>query len=144
MTATSFDAVDPKRIVFATRNRKKLEELQDHLVGPPVLLSTIADFPNAPEVIEDGQTFLANARKKARRQKKKGGFQRRKVCRFCADSTPPIDYKDQKTLRLFVSETGKMIPRRISGNCARHQRPLAIAIKRARQLALLPYTGQGI
>jgi small subunit ribosomal protein S18 len=86
----------------------------------------------------------ARARKKARRQKRKGGFQRRKVCRFCADPGLPIDYKDQKTLRLFVSETGKMIPRRISGNCARHQRPLAIAIKRARQLALLPYTGQGI
>ena len=69
---------------------------------------------------------------------------RRKVCRFCADPGLPIDYKDQKTLRLFVSETGKMIPRRISGNCARHQRPLAIAIKRARQLALLPFTGQGL
>jgi small subunit ribosomal protein S18 len=97
---------------------------------------------------EDSQSvkarLRARARKKARRQKKKGGFQRRKVCRFCADSSLPIDYKDQKTLRLFVSETGKMIPRRISGNCARHQRPLAIAIKRARQLALLPYTGQGI
>ena len=95
---------------------------------------------------EDSQSvkarLRARARKKARRQKKKGGFQRRKVCRFCADSTLAIDYKDPKTLRLFVSETGKMIPRRISGNCARHQRPLAIAIKRARQLALLPYTGQ--
>jgi small subunit ribosomal protein S18 len=97
---------------------------------------------------EDSQSvkarLRARARKKARRLKKKGGFQRRKVCRFCADSSLPIDYKDQKTLRLFVSETGKMIPRRISGNCARHQRPLATAIKRARQLALLPYTGQGI
>ena len=86
----------------------------------------------------------ARARKKARRQKKKGGFLRRKVCRFCADPGLPIDYKDQKTLRLFVSETGKMIPRRISGNCARHQRPLAIAIKRARQIALLPFSSQGI
>jgi small subunit ribosomal protein S18 len=83
----------------------------------------------------------ARARKKARRQKKKG-FVRRKVCRFCADSTIEIDYKDPKALRLFVTETGKMIPRRISGNCARHQRPLAIAIKRARHLALLPQAGQ--
>jgi small subunit ribosomal protein S18 len=83
----------------------------------------------------------ARARKKARRQKKKG-FVRRKVCRFCADSTVEIDYKDPKALRLFVTETGKMIPRRISGNCARHQRPLAIAIKRARHLALLPQAGQ--
>jgi small subunit ribosomal protein S18 len=83
----------------------------------------------------------ARARKKARRQKKKG-FVRRKVCRFCADATIEIDYKDPKALRLFVTETGKMIPRRISGNCARHQRPLAIAIKRARHLALLPQAGQ--
>ena len=83
----------------------------------------------------------ARARKKARRQKKKG-FVRRKVCRFCADSTIELDYKDPTALRLFVTETGKMIPRRISGNCARHQRPLAIAIKRARHLALLPQAGQ--
>jgi small subunit ribosomal protein S18 len=83
----------------------------------------------------------AKARKKARKQRK-GGFVRRKVCRFCVDSHLEIDYKDQKTLRLFVSETGKMIPRRISGNCARHQRPLALAVKRARQLALLPLAGQ--
>jgi small subunit ribosomal protein S18 len=85
----------------------------------------------------------ARARKKARRQKKKG-FVRRKVCRFCADSSIAIDYKDPKSLRLFITETGKIIPRRISGNCARHQRPLATAIKRARHLALLPYAGQGL
>ena len=85
----------------------------------------------------------ARARKKARRGKKKG-FQRRKVCRFCADSTLVIDYRDSKSLRLFITETGKMIPRRISGNCARHQRPLSTAIKRARHLAFLPMTGQGL
>jgi small subunit ribosomal protein S18 len=85
----------------------------------------------------------ARARKKARKQKKKGGFIRRKVCRFCADSTLDIDYKDPKSLRLFVTEIGKMIPRRISGNCAKHQRKLAVAIKRARHIALLPYSGQG-
>ena len=79
----------------------------------------------------------AKARKKARKQRKKG-FVRRKVCRFCADSSLVLEYRDAKTLRLFISETGKMIPRRISGNCARHQRPLALAIKRARHLALLP------
>jgi small subunit ribosomal protein S18 len=83
----------------------------------------------------------ARARKKARRQQRKRGFVRRKVCRFCADKNIEIDYRDAKTLRLFVSETGKMIPRRISGNCAKHQRPLAIAIKRARVLALVPYAG---
>lgn len=84
----------------------------------------------------------ARARKKARRQQRKKGFVRRKVCRFCADQNLAIDYRDAKTLRLFVTETGKIIPRRISGNCAKHQRPLAIAIKRARILALLPYSGQ--
>lgn len=84
----------------------------------------------------------AKFRKKARKQRKQKGFVRRKVCRFCADSSLDIEYRDVKTLRLFVSETGKMIPRRISGNCARHQRPLALAIKRARHLALLPTSGK--
>ena len=83
----------------------------------------------------------AKARKKARKQAKKM-FNRRKVCRFCADSTILIDYKDPKALKFFVSETGKLIPRRISGNCARHQRQLTRAIKLARALALLPYTGE--
>lgn len=82
----------------------------------------------------------AAARKKARKQaKRKGMFQRRKVCRFCADKNLTMSYKDVKTLRLFITETGKMTPRRISGTCAKHQRPLAQEIKRARQLAMLPY-----
>jgi small subunit ribosomal protein S18 len=82
----------------------------------------------------------AKARKKARKaQKKKGSFLRKKVCRFCADATVGIDYKEPKGLRYFMTETGKLIPQRISGNCARHQRQIAIAIKRARQLALMPY-----
>jgi small subunit ribosomal protein S18 len=87
----------------------------------------------------------ARARKKARKQKKRGsGFLRRKVCRFCADSTLPIDYKDAKALRLFTTEIGKLIPRRISGNCAKHQRKLALAVKRARHIAILPFSGQGL
>jgi small subunit ribosomal protein S18 len=65
---------------------------------------------------------------------------RRKVCRFCADSSIAIDYKDSKMLRYFISERGKIVPRRISGNCAKHQRMLTVAIKRARTIALLPYT----
>lgn len=68
------------------------------------------------------------------------GFGRRKVCRFCADKTAKIDYKDAGTLKLFLTERGKIIPRRISGNCAQHQRQVATAIKRGRQLAMLPYT----
>jgi len=74
-------------------------------------------------------------------KKKKRVFHRRKVCRFCADSTLVIDYKDSKSLRYFTTERGKIIPRRISGTCAKHQRVLSHAIKRARTLALLPYVG---
>jgi len=67
---------------------------------------------------------------------------RRKVCAFCADKIDEIDYKDIGRLRRFVSERGKIEPRRKTGTCARHQRRLAVAIKRARHLALLPYTAE--
>jgi small subunit ribosomal protein S18 len=67
-------------------------------------------------------------------------YHRRKVCKFCADSSLVIDYKDPRTLRYFTTERGKVTPSRISGNCAKHQRVLALAIKRARKIALLPYT----
>jgi len=68
-------------------------------------------------------------------------FHRRKVCKFCADKETVIDYKDVKLLRNFVTERGKIIPKRIYGTCARHQRQVTEAIKRARHLALLPYSG---
>jgi small subunit ribosomal protein S18 len=68
------------------------------------------------------------------------GFGRRKVCRFCADKALKVDYKDQAALKYFLTERGKIIPRRISGNCAKHQRDVATAIKRARIVAILPYT----
>lgn len=68
------------------------------------------------------------------------GFGRRKVCRFCADKAAKVDYKDQNQMKYFLTERGKIIPRRISGNCAKHQREVATAIKRGRMLALLPYT----
>lgn len=71
---------------------------------------------------------------------KKRPFHRRKVCRFCVDHINEIDYKDIKTLRSFVTERGKIVPRRISGNCAKHQRLLTQTIMRARVMALLPYT----
>ena len=64
---------------------------------------------------------------------------RRKVCGFCVDKLEHIDYKDLAKLRKFVTERGKIMPRRMSGVCAKHQRELAIAIKRARTVALLPY-----
>ncbi len=70
---------------------------------------------------------------------RRGLFRRRKVCKFCADKIDDINYKDVKLLTGFVPERGKVLPRRISGTCAKHQRGLRIAIVRARQLALLPY-----
>ena len=73
--------------------------------------------------------------------KKKKIFYRRKVCRFCVDQEMVIDYKNVKVLKGFLTERGKIIPRRIYGTCAKHQRQLTEAIKRARQIALLPYTG---
>jgi len=70
--------------------------------------------------------------------RKRRPFQRRKVCRFCAEKNLTIDYKEPRTLRFFVTERGKIVPRRISGNCAAHQREITEAIKRARNIALLP------
>ncbi|MDR3086037.1 MAG: 30S ribosomal protein S18 [Christensenellaceae bacterium] len=70
----------------------------------------------------------------------RGRKPRRKVCQFCVDKVQNIDYKDLNRLRRFVSERSKILPRRMSGNCATHQRQLSIAIKRARHVALLPYT----
>ncbi|MCR5635692.1 MAG: 30S ribosomal protein S18 [Clostridiales bacterium] len=72
-----------------------------------------------------------------RRNNKKG---RKKVCTFCVDKAESIDYKDIAKLRRYVSERAKILPRRVTGTCARHQRALTVAIKRARHLALLPYS----
>lgn len=71
---------------------------------------------------------------------RKSTFGRRKVCRFCADKKLVLDYKDGRALMAFTSERGKIIPRRISGACAYHQREITNAIKKARVLALIPYT----
>lgn len=65
---------------------------------------------------------------------------RRRVCSFCVDKVDYIDYKDLGKLKKHITERGKILPRRISGNCAKHQRALTLAIKRARNIALLPYT----
>ena len=71
--------------------------------------------------------------------KKRTLFRRRKVCKFCADKIDDINYKDVKMLHAFVAERGKIVPRRISGVCAPHQRRLTDAIKKARNIALLPF-----
>ena len=65
---------------------------------------------------------------------------RKKVCVFCADANKVLDYKDVALFRKYISERGKILPRRITGNCAKHQRALTVAVKRARHVALLPYT----
>lgn len=67
---------------------------------------------------------------------------RKRVCSFCADKSKSIDYKDINKLKKHITERGKILPRRISGNCSKHQRELTIAIKRARQVALLPYSAE--
>ncbi len=78
-----------------------------------------------------------------RNDTQRGGFRpnhrRKKVCIFCQDKVAEIDYKDVAKLRKFISERAKILPRRVCGNCALHQRQLTVAVKRARQMALLPY-----
>ncbi len=68
-----------------------------------------------------------------------GGMRRRKVCQFCADKTEAIDYKNAEKLKKFITERGKILPKRVTGTCAKHQREVTTAIKRARVVALLPY-----
>lgn len=76
----------------------------------------------------------------ADRPMNRGRKARKKVCGFCVDKVENINYKDIARLRRYMSERGKILPRRVTGTCARHQRELTVAIKRARHLALLPYT----
>ena len=77
-----------------------------------------------------------------REMKRSGKMRRskRKVCAFCVDKAESIDYKDINRLRKFVTERGKILPRRITGNCAKHQRALTVAVKRARHVEIMPYT----
>ena len=79
---------------------------------------------------------MANVRRERGRKPKK------RICSFCVDKIPSVDYKETARLRRFATERGKILPRRISGNCAHHQRQLTVAIKRARHIALLPYSSE--
>ena len=74
--------------------------------------------------------------------KRRGGFRRKKVCQFCANENATIDYKDVDTLSKFITERGKILPKRVTGTCAMHQREVTKAIKRARIVALLPYVAE--
>jgi len=75
-------------------------------------------------------------------KREKGRKPKKKVCSFCVDKVESIDYKDVPKLRRYTTERGKILPRRISGNCAKHQRQLTVSIKRARNMALLPFTAE--
>ena len=84
--------------------------------------------------------FNRSDRPEGQRNRRPGGMRRRrKVCVFSAESAKQVEDKDVATLKKYISERGKILPRRITGNCARHQRALTLAIKRARHIALLPY-----
>ncbi|MFH2138433.1 MAG: 30S ribosomal protein S18 [Candidatus Omnitrophota bacterium] len=80
--------------------------------------------------------------KKGKKDKKRTGFIKKRVCRFCTEKVDDIDYKDINRLSKFVTERGKIVPSRASGTCAKHQRKVAQAIKRARYVALLPYAAE--
>jgi len=73
----------------------------------------------------------------------RSAFKRRRACRFCTEEDAKIDYRDGGALKFFISERGKIVPRRISGNCSLHQRELSMAVKRERALALLPFNATG-
>lgn len=82
---------------------------------------------------------MATTKKKSAKKERKP---KRKVCSFCVDKVLDVNYKDVTRLRRFVSERGKILPRRISGNCAKHQRALTVAVKRARFIAFLPFVAE--
>ncbi len=99
----------------------------------------------APRTEAPAQQHTENAgrpqgERRERRPNRGGRRPRRRVCAFCVDKMDEIDYKDIARLRRYMTERGKIMPRRMSGTCAKHQRQLAMAIKRARVMALLPYT----
>ena len=111
--------------------------MADHDRLEPVASSDVGEQPRGPRSRGDG-----DGRERGARRRPGGG--RRKVCRFCADKSLAVDYKDVRTLQSFITEGGKIVPSRTSGNCAKHQRQLAVAIKRARILAFLPFSTLGL
>ena len=88
--------------------------------------------------IDKEEKFMAERNERPQRARRP----KKKVCMFCVDKVEKIDYKDTAKLRRYVSERGKIVPRRISGNCAKHQRQLTVAVKRARMIALLPFVAE--
>jgi small subunit ribosomal protein S18 len=106
-------------------------------------MAETTERPDRPERSERPERHGSAPGRDREREPRKRRFQvRRKVCRFCVDKTPFIDYKDMRTLRMFITERGKILPRRISGNCSSHQRELTTAIQRSRNIAFLPFSGE--
>lgn len=93
----------------------------------------------ATEAAAPAENANGERREYAQRPQRQNNRKRRKICAFCADKIDEIDYKDTLRLRKYTSERAKILPRRVTGTCAKHQRQLTIAIKRARQVALMPY-----
>lgn len=104
-----------------------------------VTTEEVVEQPVAEEPAAEAPAENAAPRAERRPAPRANNRRRRKVCIFCEDKIDYIDYKDTARLRKFVSERGKILPRRISGACAKHQRQLTVAIKRARVVALMPY-----
>ncbi len=104
----------------------------------PETRSQTEESSHRPYAAGDGERRSRPRSEERLPMRRRGG--RRKVCRFCAEKSLVLDYKDTRTLAGFITERGKIIPSRITGNCARHQRRLRLAIKRARASALLPFT----
>lgn len=102
----------------------------------------IAQVETTSEEVQDNtqaQAATAAPAQKAPYRNQNGNHKRKKVCQFCVDKVTEIDYKEALKLRKFTTERAKILPRRVTGTCAMHQRQLAVAIKRARTVALLPY-----
>ena len=108
---------------------------------------TAAPAPEAPAAVTTTEAPHRHPRPAGGRPGGPGGrerkyFRRKKVCKFCVEKIPAIDYKDHRLLAQFVAESGKIVPRRLSGVCTPHQRRLSTAIKQARNIALLPFGGR--
>ncbi len=113
------------------------ETVQEAAEAAPAVETEVVEA--APEDTSAPAQEEAPSQERKPYRQNNGRGRRRKVCLFCTEKTAVIDYKDPVRLRKFISERGKILPRRVSGTCAKHQRELTIAIKRARVLALLPY-----
>ena len=90
-----------------------------------------------------GEAMSEGKAERGDRDSKKRPVGRRKMCKFCADETIKIDYKDASLLKYFITDRGKLVPRRLTGNCAKHQRDISTAVNRARMIALMPFTVTG-